>query len=447
MKQAFSYFKENFKFIYSLVLIVFIPAIIIVYGFLDVKNTQKQMDNELKSKAMTIESIFSSNVSETLSSAADTQQLVDKAVMAAPEINELTVLTPETNGFKVIASSNSKNLSLTFASQTYTKSWINEESIATLTKDTAVGADQRFWMVSGPIKDQNLQKQGLAVLKMSLSEPDQATKQKISQSLIILAATVFLVLLLLINHFRFYEYAVSFKSLKEIDQMKDDFISIASHEMKTPMAAIKGYLSMINEGVAGKIDQKAKNHLDKVNANVRRLDTLVNELLDVSRLEQQRVQFDMQPVDMSEIVKNTLAELKVKADEKGLYLKFQELPAPHPRVFADPERLTQILDNLVGNAIKYTETGGVEIVHETSGGNLYTIVRDTGIGIAEGDQKQLFEKFYRVQNRKTMDIPGTGLGLWITREMVQRMNGRISVESKEGVGSKFSVGFSTIKEK
>jgi signal transduction histidine kinase len=213
------------------------------------------------------------------------------------------------------------------------------------------------------------------------------------------------------------------------------------------MAAIKGYLSMIMEGVAGKIDKRALEHVDKAFANVKRLDILVNELLDVSRLEQGRIQFDMQSVDIADVIKQVAEELKVKADEKKLFIKYQELPKPHPKIFADPDRIAQILDNILGNAIKYTFKGGVSIYHEVDKDGLKTMIKDTGIGMSATDRKRLFEKFYRIQNEKTLDIPGTGLGLWITRELVKRQNGEIFADSMENVGSQFTIVFPIIKDK
>ncbi len=446
MPSALGYIKENFKFIYSLVLIIFIPIIIVISTLIDIRTIQNRMDNELKDKAILAESVFASMAEGSTTDLTALQSKIDQVTAAEAEIKEITVLTPQNDGFTVIATSDPQSLNLTFKSALYTKVWVSDEASTTLVKAQNPNAE-RNWVIISPLKDRNLQKEGLVVFKTSLGSTDELTRKNINQTLIVLVVTIFLVLLLLINHFRFYEYAVSFKSLKEIDKMKDDFISIASHEMKTPMAAIKGYLSMIDEGVAGKVDKVAKLHLEKINANVGRLDALANELLDVSRLEQERVQFDMEPVDITEVVKHIFAELKVKADEKGLYLRAQDLASPHVQIFADAERLAQVLDNIIGNAIKYTEAGGVEVAYQIDNGKLFTMVRDTGIGISPADQKRLFEKFYRVQNRQTMDIPGTGLGLWIAREIIKRMNGNIDFSSKEGDGSVFTVSMPIIKEK
>jgi len=445
-KDFFTFIKNNSQFVYSLILIIFIPVAIVINTLTNIRSTQGNMDSELRKKAVLAESIFAATVADSLDDFNLLQQKIDLIAKANSELKQITVMKPESDGFLVVASSDPKNYGLLLKSEENTIAWINEKSTATLVSDSEQGTAERYWSVASLLRDPLGTKKAVVNLRVSLADVDALTRKSLSNSMIYLVATIFFVLLLLINHFRFFEYAVLFRRLKEVDKMKDDFISIASHELKTPMAAIKGYLSMIFEGVAGSVDQKAKTHLEKVYANVKRLDTLVNELLDVSRLEQQRIQFDMQPLDISQPIKQIISELQVKADEKKLYIKYQELPDPKPMIFADGERIGQVLDNVIGNAIKYTHKGGIEIFHRIEGGKLQTMIKDTGIGMAPEDRTRLFEQFYRIQNEKTMDIPGTGLGLWITRELVRRMNGEIYADSMENVGSQFTIVFSIIKE-
>lgn len=442
-----SFFKENFQFIYSLILIVFIPVAIIANTLWEIQNTQKNMDAELQRKASLAEKVFAGAVADSLTNNAALQTKIDQITKTTTEFKEITVLKPQDDGFLVVASSDQKNIGLIYKSLQNTVSWVEEESIATLGTDPKATPQERYWTVITPLKDTLGNKQALVDIQVSLRDIDALTRKTLSHSLIILVITVFFVLLLLINHFRFFEYAILFKRLKEVDKMKDDFISIASHELKTPMAAIKGYLSMILEGVAGKIDTKARDHINKAFANVKRLDILVNELLDVSRLEQGRIQFDMQPLDISAVICQVIEELKVKVDEKKLKITYQELSEPRAKIFADSDRVAQILDNVIGNAIKYTFKGGIQIFHQVDENNLKTIIKDTGIGMSPEDRRRLFEQFYRIQNEKTMDIPGTGLGLWITKELVHRMNGEIYADSMENVGSQFTIVFPIIKEK
>ncbi len=226
--------------------------------------------------------------------------------------------------------------------------------------------------------------------------------------------------------------------LKQLQQLKDEFVFIAAHELRTPVAAMKGYLTLIRDGLTGPITEKTKEFVNKViNAN-QRLIQLVNDLLDVSRSEAGRLTIKVSPVDVVQVIDSALGELKPLADQKEIEMSY-EIPESIPKVLADTERLKEIIINLVGNSIKYNNAGGkVAITHEIYGGNLVTRVKDNGFGISKEAQVKLFQKFYRVQTEQTKGVTGTGLGLFIVREMVEKMGGTIWAESAgEGQGSTF----------
>jgi len=148
-------------------------------------------------------------------------------------------------------------------------------------------------------------------------------------------------------------------------------------------------------------------------------------------------------IDVSQIIKDTVAELKIQADEKKLSLQYKLHRDHLPLIRVDSERFKQVLINLIGNAIKYTEKGGVEVITEEKdkGKMLEINIKDTGIGMSAKAQQRLFEKFYRVQNEKTADVVGTGLGLWITKKIVEMMRGSIRVSSIENVGTQATLRF------
>jgi signal transduction histidine kinase len=233
----------------------------------------------------------------------------------------------------------------------------------------------------------------------------------------------------------------------EEDQLKSEFVSIASHELLTPVAGIQGYLSLVLDEGMGKVDSKARGYLVKVRETTGRLTELVNDLLNVSRIEGGRIKITPQEVQIVEVVEAVVDELLPKAKEKNLQLKTSELKTGLPPVWADPERVRQILVNLVGNAIKYSERGGVTISGKKANQSFAEIlVKDTGIGIPPQDIPHLFEKFYRVDSEKTAGISGTGLGLYITKNLTEIMGGTIGVESEEGKGSTFWVRLPVAKE-
>jgi len=446
MEKIGQFLKGNAQFVYSIILIVLIPIIIIANALWQIRSSNDNMTNVLQSKAILVESVLGDSIDEIINDPSTLQSKITKISTQNPEISEITVMTQNANDFTVIASTNKQNIDLKLTSKDYISAWIQNKTITRLFEDTTKIPSSRFWQVTSVLQNSSNKKVALANMTLSLQNIDAVNKKNLNTSLIILAVTIFLVLLLLINHFRFFEYTILFKRLKEVDKMKDDFISIATHEMKTPLAAIKGYISMMFEGLTGEYDQKTKVHLEKIYVNIQRLDLLLTETLDVSRLEQGRMQFNMQPCDISEIVQDSISTLKDQAENKKLTITETKIPNM-PLVFVDPERIRQVTDNIIGNAIKYTLKGSVTISYKMENGKLDTIIKDTGIGMSRRDRNNLFTQFYRIRNEKTVDIPGTGLGLWIAREIIRKMNGKICVESTENVGSTFTIQLPYMEDK
>jgi signal transduction histidine kinase len=238
--------------------------------------------------------------------------------------------------------------------------------------------------------------------------------------------------------------------LKQLEQLKDEFVFIAAHELRTPVAAMKGYLELILDGTTGAIPDATRAFIQKVIVSDQRLVQLVNDLLEVARSQAGRLTIKVAPVDIAPAISSTLDELKSLADEKGVTMIY-DAPLPGsgvgadgaalPQVLADADRIKEVVVNLVGNAIKYMGgAGAIMISHEVVGNILVTHIADTGIGMSAKAQEKLFQKFYRVQTDKTKDITGTGLGLFIVKEIIEKMGGTIAVASEEGKGSMFSFG-------
>jgi two-component system phosphate regulon sensor histidine kinase PhoR len=257
----------------------------------------------------------------------------------------------------------------------------------------------------------------------------------LNTSFVVLAIITIVIVLLLLHHFKFVEYAELFRKQKELDQMKDDFISIATHELKAPMTVIKGYLSMALETKLAKDPEgMVKTAFDQTD----RLNRLVTDLLDVSRIEQGRTKYNITQVDLPHTIGPMMGTFEVKARDKDLKLAYKP-PESLPRVMADPDRVTEIFTNLIDNAIKYSLRGTVVVAHEVTKTGVVTTVTDTGIGMTPEEQTRLFQRFYRAQNSDTKEIAGTGLGLWIIKQYIERMGGTIQVTSERGKGTTFTV--------
>ena len=229
---------------------------------------------------------------------------------------------------------------------------------------------------------------------------------------------------------------------KQVDKMKSDFISMASHELRTPLAAIKESVMLILDGTAGEITPQQKKILDIGSRNIEKLTNLVNDLLDLSKIETGGMRLEKRTRDLSELIERALIPMELLAKENKLDLKM-DLPKGLPKVECDAERVTQIIVNLVGNAIKFTPVNGKVNVkasknREDEGDFLEISVKDTGMGIDKKDISRLFSRFGQLDSSLTRKPGSTGLGLAICKELVEMHGGRIWVESEPGKGATFS---------
>jgi len=233
--------------------------------------------------------------------------------------------------------------------------------------------------------------------------------------------------------------------LSQLDKMKDEFISMASHELNTPLAAIEGYLSMILDEGMGKIDAQSREYLSRAYSSSKRLAELILDLLNVSRIEQGRLKMKYSKANLAEMAQSVIHELQIKSDSKKIYLKL-EAAKDLPEIWCDPDRIREVIVNLTGNALKFTEKGGVTIQISKSEGEFIRVsVKDTGRGIAKEDQKKLFQKFSQVK-REVDEHQGTGLGLYISKNFVELHKGKLWVESDAGKGAIFSFELPVLKK-
>ncbi len=225
---------------------------------------------------------------------------------------------------------------------------------------------------------------------------------------------------------------------EELEKMRLDFVSMASHELRTPLTSIIGYLSVFINENTGKVEKGELDLLNKSLTSAKQLLTLVSNLLNVNKIEREQMSVMPQPLDYLPIVSKVVEDLKAQAVQKNVVLSFNP-PTSLPKVLADPIRTPEVITNLVANAINYTNSGGkVKVSVETSPNELITNISDTGVGIPGEAIPHLFNKFFRVSNLTQQASKGTGLGLYISKSIVEKLGGRIWVESKTGVGSKFS---------
>ena len=232
---------------------------------------------------------------------------------------------------------------------------------------------------------------------------------------------------------------------KRIEQMKDDFVALASHELRTPLTSIQGYAELILDGDVGEISREQREFLEIISQNTRRLEALINDVLDVEKIESGRMTMKMEKTDLGPIVDNCFNTFKVMAEGKGLKLERDVKTSPI-NVLGDSDRLSQVFSNLLSNAIKYTKEGKVKIIASIKGEFASVAVEDTGLGMSPEDMKIVFSRFFRAEDSYVRKTTGSGLGLSIAKATIERHNGDIKVESKLGAGSKFEVILPLFKE-
>jgi len=234
---------------------------------------------------------------------------------------------------------------------------------------------------------------------------------------------------------------------REVEQLKANFLTTASHQLRTPLAGIKWALeSLLKE--SGTLTPAQKKMMEEVSQTNERLITLINDLLDVSRIEEGQFGYHFELTDLAALVKETVAVLKKEVTQHGATLSLAEPDVALPKVSVDREKMKVAIGNLVDNAIRYTPNGGAITISFTEGpGTLSLSVHDTGIGIAEKDQAFIFNKFFRAQNAVLRETGGSGLGLYITKNIVEHHRGVVRFESRENGGSTFTIQLPSSPEK
>lgn len=468
MKKIRVKFLKNFQLVFAIVLILFIPTSLLLYNFFLVGTIKENMDFEYRDKASLSISIAREAIKEDWPDKELMQKKIKKIGNNNPQIEALDVLVPVDNSgdFKICCSLSPQARGETLSQTLNNIAW-NEEFIAFTTNSSASSSLQkmtredassptRYQMVMRTFSNDRGEKVGMLSMKISLEDVEKLNKKLIFWSWIISILLVITLLLFVATNFKLFRYVVGFQKLREVDEMKDEFISIASHELRAPLTAIRGFTSMMQE-VLNKKKKLTKNEkqiqdfANSIDSSSKRLGDLVEDMLDVSRIEQGRMSFEHQAIKPIDTVKEIIEQFSFQAEQKGLDLRLDKVPpeAKNKKIYVDEDKFKQVVVNLVSNSVKYTEEGEVKIKLKLDERKerMEIKVKDTGIGMDAKERENLFQKFYRVQTDKTRNITGTGLGLWLTKQIVEKMDGEIFVDSIKGEGSEFTLSFPLAQEK
>jgi signal transduction histidine kinase len=236
------------------------------------------------------------------------------------------------------------------------------------------------------------------------------------------------------------------RQIQEVNQRKSEFVTLVSHELQTPLTSMMGYIELLLEGQGGPLAKRPREWVGIIGDNADRLMALIDDLLDIARIEAGRIELKRTPLDLVPLIQEVARALRPQLEGKDQWFSL-ELAEALPAVVGDADRVRQILTNLLSNALKYTPSGGrITITARGDAGRVRVAVQDTGIGLAPEDQAQLFTPFFRARNDATRGVGGTGLGLAITRALVELHGGAITATSAPGQGSTFSFTLPALQE-
>ncbi len=225
-----------------------------------------------------------------------------------------------------------------------------------------------------------------------------------------------------------------------VSQLKSEFVSIAAHQLRTPLSGIKWTLKLLLEGDAGALTPEQSELLKKGYETNERMIRLVNDLLNASRIEEGKFGYEFKDIDVARVLQSLVSSYSVLAKTKGIALLFEKTLNAPAMLYADPEKLALAVGNVIDNALKYTKEGGrIKVLLSRNAEFAEIQISDTGIGIPEAEQKKVFSKFFRASNVARLDIDGTGLGLFIAFHVIKRHGGNIFFISKEGEGATFTI--------
>ncbi|MCK5096157.1 MAG: HAMP domain-containing histidine kinase [Candidatus Pacebacteria bacterium] len=440
IRKRISFIGRNPQIIYTIFLIIIIPVSFLLSGQKFLKVAMDNQERLEQDRIGLMQDVFVGFAALFMDDSPLLQEQIEGIKEQNKTIVDLKVLKKIGSEYQIIASLDTQEIGK-----------IDDDSRRNFNYNMALSGDSlifptkeydgRHWHAVRSIVDDSSNTVGIMYTDISLEHIDELFKEKIKSAYYFLMIIVAAIGVLLIRQAKVIDYAVLYKRLKEVDQMKDDFISMAAHELRTPLTIIRGYTEML--GDSKRLTESDRQMTRNIEQSATNLNKLIGDILDVSRLQQGRLSFDLKNIQPGSYIQEVVESLQYTAKEKGLQLTYQKKDAATIKV--DVDRLKQVLINIIGNAVKYTPTGSVTVSSYVEKGLLSMRVSDTGIGISAEEQQKLFSRFYRVRSQETEDIRGTGLGLWITKKIVTQMNGTISVESIKGKGTDLIISFRVIK--
>ncbi len=429
LRDGVTYVRAHPQLLMTLVLVTIIPIAFIVSGQEFLSASRENQERLEKDRIGIMHDVFASFMIATNFDPARIQQEIEHLKVLNPDITKFRIAHEDGMGVTIVAALDTELIG-THPEDADTYRIGNATPNQSFMSPYAQNGD-RFWQGFRLVRTEGSDDYYIFT-QTSLAEIDDAFASRIMYAYYWLIGLILIVLVLIIRHVRLIDYAYLYSETKKANEMKDLFTNMVAHELRAPLTAMRGYASMIRENESLGSDVRSQGK--QIEEAAERLVVVVSDLLDVARIQSGKMRIELSETDVTSLVAEVVAAQSPTAEKKQIGVCAEGCKSPL-MIKADSKRLYQVLTNLMSNAIKYTRNGTITVSLSDLKDRIEIRVKDTGMGISSEDQQKLFAPFFRVENKEVASITGTGLGMWVTKQLVELMGGSIGVESIKGVGT------------
>jgi signal transduction histidine kinase len=426
---GYAYVKRHPQLLMTILLVVVIPFAFVFSGQQFLEAGRQNQDRLEKDRIGIMHDVFASYMRAVAFDDVRMQSEIEHISSLNPDIRSFMIAQDMQSSVRIVASNISESIG---AEDTNTMQYriANANPNETLISPYAENG-VRYWRSYRLVRAENGDTYYIFT-ETSLSHIDTLFANRIAHAFYWLIGILAVVMYLIFRHVRLIDYAYLYQQTKRANDMKDMFTNMIAHELRAPLTAMRGYASMIRQKEG--VDEHTKEYAVRIEDASERLVVIVSDLLDVARIQSGKLSMQPARTNIQPIITAVLDTMRAQAREKDIELKKEGLYGDVV-INVDGKRLHQALTNLVSNAMKYTPKGVISLELSDAGSVVEIRVKDTGMGISAENQKNLFAPFFRVKRTEVDAIVGTGLGMWITKQLIELMKGSIGVESIKGVGT------------
>jgi len=426
---GFTYVRKHPQILFTVLLIVFIPIAFLLSGqqfLVAAKDNQERLEKE---RVGMLHDVFASFLVVANFDREIIQREIDKIASQNTDITKFQLVKGSSNGVEILASLYPEEVGTVLPDTSlYTRANVSPGGTLII---PYIEHGTRYWESVRSLQTETGAHYYIYT-ETSLAYIDTIFSNRIDTAYMWLIGILVIILFLVVRHVRLIDYAYLYSETKKANEMKDLFTNMVAHELRAPLTAMRGYASIIRE--SHEVSESVKADAGRIEESAGRLVLIVNDLLDVARMHSGKLSIQSAPCNVQKVIQVVIDTLKSSAEEKSIILT-QDGVRNELSIAVDEKRLIQALTNLVSNSIKYTHAGSITLGLEDRGDRIEIRVKDTGMGISAENQKKLFAPFYRVVSDEVNQTVGTGLGMWITKQLIELMKGSIGVESIKGVGT------------